>query len=415
MPVARLYRRAQSVHPELPKYLVAVALMAVCGGIFENTYNNYLNWAFHISPQTRGNLEFVREFPGLLNVLFIAALAAFPETRVAALGALITGVGMAGFGLRGESWRPMLLFTLFWGAGSHILMPIRSSLTMGFGGETKRGRRLGQVGAVSIAGSILGAGVVWVVFDAFGGRGTGSARAIEKWQFDSTFYVAAAACAGAAILYSRLRDVGAQTKRPTFVFKRKYWLYYVLNVLFGARKQVFLTFGRWVLVTIFLQPPTTFAKLWIIASIIGIGFTPAVGRLIDRLGERTILMVDSIVLLLVCAGYAGAKHLGLGGSATLVLVCACFVVDQLFFAVGMARDTYMAKIADSPEDLVASLSVGVTINHLVAMSVPSLGGMLWEAHGFESVFVAAAGVALLMMAFSSMVRVPRSVDLVESA
>jgi MFS family permease len=390
--------------------------MAVSSGIFENTYNNYLASAFHISPETRGNLEFIREFPGLLNVVFIAVLAALPETRVAAFGATITAVGMAGFGFRGESWRLMLLFTLFWGAGSHILMPIRSSLSMSFGGETKRGRRLGQVGAVSILGSIVGAALVWLVFGSVrsGHSAAGSAPSIEMWRFDLAFYLAAAACIAAAAVYSRLRSVGSQTKRPTFVFRTKYWLYYVLNVLFGARKQVFLTFGRWVLVTVFGQSPSTFAKLWIIGSVIGLWFTQAVGRLVDRLGERTILIVDSFVLLLVCAGYAVAQHLGLSASWALIVVCTCFVVDQLFFAVGMARDTYMSKISETPEDLTASLSVGVTINHLVAMSVPSLGGRLWEAYGYEWVFVAAGGLALLMMLFASMVRVPKSVDLSET-
>lgn len=403
------------MHPELPKFLAAVALVAVCGGIFQNTYNNYLDSVFHISAQTRGNLEFVREFPGLLNVLFIAALAAFPETRVAAVGALITAVGMVGFGIRGESWRLMLLSTLFWGAGSHILMPIRNSLAMSFGGETKRGRRLGQVAAVRIAGSIVGAALVWLVFEALGPRhaAAGSAATIEKWQFDATFYIAAAACVAAAVFYSRLRGVGSYAKRPAFVFRGKYWLYYVLNVLFGARKQVFLTFGRWVLVTVFAQPPSTFAKLWIIGAVIGIGFTQAVGRLVDRVGERTILIADSLVLLLVCLGYAKAEHLGLSPSWALVLVCACFVVDHLFFPVGMARDTYMSKIAETPDDLTASLSVGVTINHVVAMSVPALGGRMWMLYGYESVFLAAGGVALLMMLFASMVRVPKSVDLVD--
>jgi hypothetical protein len=423
--ILRAYERARRIHPEFPKYLAALTLMAVCGGVFENTYNNYLHEQFHISPEARGKLELVREFPGLMNAVLMAGLAFLPETRVAALAAVVTAVGVAGFGVRGDMWGLMLVWTVLWGIGSHLLMPIQSSLTMELGGQTQRGKRLGQVGAVSVVGSIVGAAVVWLVFSlgssaphaAAGAQmAEGEAgRTIAQWQFDSTFYFAAVACVAAAWFFLKLRSVGAHSKRPSLVLKKRYWLYYVLNVLFGARKQVFLTFGRWVLVVVFLEPPSTFAKVWIVASIIGIFFNPAVGKLIDRLGERKVLFIDSFVLVVVCFGYGAAEHLGLSHEGARVVVLTAFVVDQLFFAVGMARETYMSKIAETKEDLTASLSLGVTINHIIAATVPTFGGMLWEAYHYESVFMAAGGVAVLMMVFSNFVRVPRSTELREAA
>ncbi len=417
MLLKRLHGRIAAVHPEFPKYLMALALMGVCSGVFETTYNNWLYAQFLVSPTTRGNLEFIREFPGLINAALMGALAFLPETRVAALSAIVTAVGMVGLGLKGDNWWLMLLFTIFWGIGSHLIMPLRSSLTMEMGGQTQRGKRLGQVGAVQIIGSIGGAVIVWLIF----GRGSeqptieGQMGLVQEWQFDFSFYIAAAACVAAAFFFNALRAVGSHSKRPSFVLKGKYWLYYVLNVLFGARKQVFLTFGRWVLVTVFSQKPTTFAVLSIVGSVVGIWFTPWVGKLIDRLGERTILIVDSFMLILVCAAYAGAEHLGLPKQTALHIVYVSFVVDHLLFAVGMARDTYMSKIAETKDDLTASLSVGVSINHLIAMVVPTLGGLLWTAFGYEWVFIAAAAMALLMTLFSSMIKVPKSVDLVETA
>jgi hypothetical protein len=238
--------------------------------------------------------------------------------------------------------------------------------------------------------------------------GTSPGSHLTIQQYNTTFYVAAGACLLAAIFYGRLRNVGSVTERQGFVVRREYWLYYVLNVLYGARKQVFLTFGRWVLVTIYFQTPTTLAFLWIISAAIGILFTPTLGYIIDRLGERKVLVLDSFVLMLVCLGYAGAKHLGLSNSGALVVASAFYVLDQLFFSVGIARDTYMSKIAKSEKDLTASLSMGVSINHLVAMSVPSLGGLLWVRTSYEYVFVAAGGVAVLLTIFSSMVRIPKS-------
>jgi len=413
----RIYGRIAAVHPELPKYLLALALMGICSGIFENTYNNWLYAQFQVSPTTRGHLEFVREFPGLITAPLMGAFSFLPETTVAALSALVTAVGMAGLALKGDVWWLMLVFTVLWGIGTHLIMPLNSSLTMELGGQTQRGKRLGQVGAVSIAGAITGAAVVWLVFSNGGPRPEpgGAMAVVESWRFDFAFLLAAAVCVGAALCFRALKAVGAHSKRPTLVLKGKYWLYYVLNILFGARKQVFLTFGRWVLVTIFSQSPTTFAKLSIAASLIGIWFTPLAGRLIDRLGERTVLMVDSFVLMVVCLAYGGAEHIGLPRESALYVVYCAYVIDQLFFAVGMARDTYMSKIAETKEDLTASLSVGVSINHVVAMTVPTLGGLLWTAYGYETVFMVAAAMALLMTLFASMIRVPKSVDLAEPA
>lgn len=415
MALSRLQARLRAVHPELPTYLLAIALMSVCSGIFENTYNNYLYGQFRIPATTRGNLEFVREFPGLINAPLMGALSSLPETHVAGLAAWVTALGMAGLGILGQNWWIMLLCTIFWGIGSHLIMPLRSSMTMSLGGETKRGRRLGQVGAVGIVGSILGAGIVWLVFQSFGRgqRAEGMMRPVDEWQYDLTFYLAAAACAGAGVAFHLLRKVGSRTRRPTFVIKRKYWLYYVLNVLFGARKQVFLTFGRWVLVTVFNQQPATFAKLSILGSLLGIPFNTMLGRMLDRFGERAVITANSLALLLVCVGYGSAKHLGLSDFWALMLVYATYLTDQVVFAMEMARDTYMAKIAETPDDLTASLSVGISINHIVAMSVPSLGGMLWAAYGYETVFMAAAGVAVLMAVFSSRVRVPGAAELAE--
>jgi MFS family permease len=416
--IKRLHRRLQKVHPGLPVYLAAMALMAVCGGIAENTYNNYLYSEFHLLPTTRGNLELIREFPGLLSAVMVGGLIFLSETRIAAVAAVITAVGVAGLGAWGANWWLMLMWTLLWSAGSHLLMPVSSSLTMGFGGEDQRGKRLGQVGAISTVGSIAGAAVVWGVFGHTGvpkepALALGSAP--EQWRFSLTFYLAAAACVAAAFMFARLRNMGIHGERPRMSFKRKYWLYYVLNILWGARKQVFLTFGRWVLVTVFQQPPTAFAKLWIVASVLGVGFNPLVGRLVDRVGERALLVADAALTVLVCLGYAAAKHLGLSDSMALVIVFICFIGDQTIMALGMARDTYLSKISDSKEDLSANLSLGVSINHVISMSVPALGGLLWKAHGYEIVFLVAAGLAAVQGVFAALVRVPQRIPVPEAS
>ena len=406
----RTYRRLREVHPELPKYLAAVALMAVGGGIIDSVYNNYLNSQFHLTAQARGNLEFIREFPGLMIAVLMLGLAMLKETRIAFLSAITMAVGMIGFALVGTVWWPMLVCTLLWGIGSHLMMPVGSSLTMSLGSASTRGRRLGQVAAVSTIGTVVGGFIVWGVFGTLPTRtpaaGAHVNHQISNGQYNTTFYIAAAACMLAAIFYGLLRKVGSSKARQGFVVRKEYWLYYVLNVLYGARKQIFLTFGRWVLVTVYMQSPTTFAILTIVSNGMGIIFQPTLGHIIDWMGERKVLVLDSFMLMLVCLGYGSAKHLGLSDAGALILASVFCVLDQMFFAVSMARDTYVSKIARSDKDLTASLSMGVSINHIVAMTVPSLGGMLWDRCGYEWVFVAGGGVAILMTIFSNMVKVP---------
>jgi predicted MFS family arabinose efflux permease len=192
--------------------------------------------------------------------------------------------------------------------------------------------------------------------------------------------------------------------RPRLVVRRQYRLYYVLSTLFGARKQVFLTFAPFVLIRIYHQPVETFAKLGMIAALIGLFFRPALGRLIDRLGERTILMADAVVSLIITFSYGFADRWGLG-SFTVYVLYACWIVDSVTFAVGMARTTYLNRILVEKSDLTPTLSLGVSINHAVSMIVPTIGGLVWDSPGlgYRIVFLGAALVAASTLASSSLV------------
>ena len=201
----------------------------------------------------------------------------------------------------------------------------------------------------------------------------------------------------------------ASGPRAKLVFNWRYRVFYALAVLFGARKQIFITFAPWVLITVFHRGPSTFAALAMAAAFIGIFFQPLIGKVIDRFGERVVLMSDGVLLVAVCMGYGFAHRIGTGG-LVLAIVFTCFVLDHLLFAVGMARTTYVSKIAEKKEDLTATLSLGVTLDHAVSMSIPMLGGVTWMTFGFEYVFVGAAALALLSTVTASFVRLPKVPD-----
>ncbi|HRU04931.1 MAG TPA: MFS transporter, partial [Candidatus Brocadiia bacterium] len=368
-------------------FFVGVALLGMAGGMFETTFNNFIADTFHLTPDERGFLEFPRELPGFLTAVLAGALFFLPETGIGAAAAAAVSVGMVGLAAWGSRWAPMLVFLTLWSAGAHLMMPVRSSLSMELASKGQKGRRLGQAQGASIAASIAGCAVVWAATKALPGN------------YALIMILGAVPALVAALAFWRMKMPGARLKRAKFVWRRQYWLYYVLAFLFGARKQIFITFGPWVLVKVFNQQADVFAKLWMAAAVLGTVFQPALGRAIDRFGERTVLVADSMFILLICVGYGFADRMGHQGLALWTLY-ACFVADQLLFGVNMARDTYLAKIALRHEDVRPSLSLGVTINHAVSMTVPYFGGLLWVGYGHWAVFAAAAGVAAMMFVFS---------------
>jgi hypothetical protein len=377
----------------LSLFVVAIVLTGAAGGLYETIFNNYLNDAFAISAVTRGRLEFPRELPGFLTALFAGLLFFVPEAWIGAVAALAVAAGMFGMAIWGMHWGPMVGFMVLWSCGAHLSMPVRSSLGLAMATRQSTGRRLGQIAGAGTASALIGCGLVWLIFRASPGA------------YRLAFAVGGVLAAAGAVAYALMRMPDAHLRRPQFVWRREYHLYYVLAVLFGARKQIFITFGPWVLVRVFNQPPEVFAVLGIAGALAGMVFQPWLGVAIDRFGERRVLMADAVCILAVCLGYGFADRLPTPRLA-LWLLYACYVGDMLLFGVNMARATYLSKIAVRREDIAPSLGLEVTVNHIVSMSVPTLGGLAWARWGHASVFLGAGGVALLMLLCTSRIRLP---------
>jgi len=388
-------------NPQLVAFLLAVFALGIGNGIFQTTYNNYLDDVFHISATARGALEFPRELPGFLVALLAGALFFLVENRVAALASIFTGVGMVGLGLTdmASGWNQMLLFTVIWSVGQHVEMPMRSAIAMQLGSSKQHGRRLGQASAARVGANVLGAGAVWLVIAGVG------------HNYLLIFTIGGIVSVLGGVFYLRMKAQKQEHPRGKLVVKRKYTLYYILCALFGARKQVFITFAPWVLVTVYGEPASTFAKLWIVSSVIGVFFQQGLGDLIDTWGERRVLMADGAMLVLICLGYAFANDIGLPEGWPVWVLYGCYIIDQLLFGVENARSSYLAKIAEGPADVSPSLSMGITLNHAISMLVPFIGGkFLWDVYGYESVFMAAAGLSILTIIAASRVRTPEISD-----
>jgi len=358
------------------------------------TLNNYLAEVHQLDAVARGWLELPRELPGFL-IMFItgALLTLFRETQMAAVAMLLTALGALGLGYLASTHAVLVIFIIIWSAGDHIIFAVEGPIGLKLAADGKEGRRLGQFGGARNLGTILGVGSVFILARTFGDR-------------FSLFYLIAAGCALiAGVLYARLRVGRGDARSRRLVFKKKYGLFYAISALFGVRKQIFLVFGAWVLVEIHGVPVSTMALLYFIAATLGVIMRPLLGEVIDWLGERTVLAVDEFLLLGVCLTYAFAGDL-LSGRAVLFALYAAYILDITLFALRIARTTYLKKIADDPADITPTISMGITIDHAVAMTLPILSGYIWEAYGFQWVFILAGAFAVIGFFVCLQIRTP---------
>ena len=145
----------------------------------------------------------------------------------------------------------------------------------------------------------------------------------------------------------------------------------------------------------------------LIGGLIGILFQPLLGQAIDRFGERVVLTSEAVILIIICFGYGFAKSIFPENIAFLI-VCGCYLIDQMIFSVGMARATYMQKIARQPDHVQSTLTAGVTIDHIFSISAAILGGIIWNLYGFQYVFLFGALLAGINFFVAGRVRVPTS-------
>jgi len=393
MRVGMKEERAGGIPRELRLFVLASLAMGMAYSIVDSTFNNFLADRFALGGFQRSFLEFPRELPGLLTAFVSAFFWFLCSRRLGALAMVFGAVGALLMGFASPVYGLMIFWLFFYSLGQHLFLPLSSAIGMELADEGKAGRRLGQLNAVRNVAAILGSFLVFAGFKFLG------------FTFHHTFALAAAAFALAALLLFLMKP--EETQAPSLHLKLHggYGLYYLLSVLYGSRKQLFLTFAPWVLVTVFHQPTQTIATLLTLGGIVGIVFQPLLGWAIDRLGERPVLVSEAVLLVFVCAGYGFAKFLFDERTAFLV-ACGCFLLDQMLMSVNMARSTYIKKIAREPAHIQPALTLSVSIDHVFSIAVALLGGLVWQVFGFQYVFLMGAGIAFLNFLAALRVRVP---------
>jgi len=377
-------------------FIFGFAIFAIGMGsnIFESTFNNFLDERFMISPFQRSFLEFPRELPGFLVVFVSAGMAFLCSRRLSAATMLLSVVGILLIGFMAPSYAVMTIWLFVYSLGQHVFFPLSATIGMELAREGQTGKRLGQLNAVTNAAKIGGSLLVVVGFRYL------------NFDFEHAFVIAAVGFGIASILFFSMKTVTPKPGKTFLRLHKEYRLYYGLITISGARKQLFITFAPWVLVTVFNQPTQIIASLLLIGGVIGILFQPILGQAIDRFGERFVLTSEAVILVFICFGYGFAKSV-FSENIAFYIVCGCYLLDQMVFSVGIARATYMKKIAKEPDHVQSTLTAGVTIDHIFSISAALVGGVIWNTWGFQYVFLFGAFLAVTNFFVASRVRVPK--------
>ena len=379
-------RNALVADREFTLLVLAGFVAGVAGGINASIFNNFLNDVYHLSEVARGVVEIPRELPGLLLMFIFAGLSFLGSTRLAALSMLFSAAGMAGLGLLSPGFGAMLVWMVILNLGTHIFMPLVPGIGMNLSKRENYGARLALYNAYSLAATIIGYIIVWLGFGFL------------NLSFSAAFSAAAVCYFLAAAILFRMKPQKPDVKRR-FVFRKKYSLFYALSIVNGARKQIFLTFAPWVLIKVYGLDTPYFAVFGLIIAALSIGTRTVVGKAIDRLGERAVLSAEAVLLIILCMGYAFSADIFPVGIAVAV-TAGCYILDNSVTAVEMARSTYVRKIADDANEVIPTLSTGVSLDHAVSMTIPIFGGLLWETLGYQIVFVCASLIAVTNLALS---------------
>ncbi len=378
----KLLKQLFSTPRELKIFIFASFSMGMGYSIFDSIFNNYLKDKYDTTPWQRSFLEFPRELPGFLVVFVTAALWILCSRRLGALSMLLSFIGVLLIGFAAPTYTIMVLFLFVYSMGQHLFMPIAQTIGMELAEEGQTGRRLGQLNSIRNVATIIGSFLVFITFKYL------------HFEYTQAFVMVALFLGIATMMMYAMKPEENLERRSFLKLKKEYKLYYLLNILSGSRKQLFITFGPWVIVTIFKQPTQTLATLLTIGGIIGVFFQPILGKLIDRKGERFVLATESVLLVFVSLGYGFSKFI-LPEYSAFIAICVFYLLDQMLFSVGMARSMYMRKIALFPGDVQPTLAAGVTIDHIFSILIALLGGFIWNQFGFQYVFLMGVVIATI--------------------
>ncbi len=365
-------------------------LMAIASPLAFNVWaallNNFVIEAAGFTGVEIGWLHTVREIPGFLAVGVIAIIIFVREQMFGVIALAVLGLGTAV-----TAWFPsfggLLTLTMISSLGYHYFETVNQSLQLQWLPKARAPQMLGWIVAAGSAASLVSYGLLVLTWKTLG------------LSYNFVYMSAGGLCAAIALFcffaYPQFEAPEPQVSR--MVIKRRYWLYYALQFISGARRQVFVVFAAFMMVEKFGFEVHEVTGLFLANFVANMIFAPLMGSAVARWGERNALVIEYSGLIAVFLAYGGVYFFGWG----VVVAGALYILDHLFFALAIAMKTYFQKIAD-PEDIAPTAAVSFTINHIAAVFLPALLGYIWIVSP-GGVFLMAAGMAATSLMLALMI------------
>jgi predicted MFS family arabinose efflux permease len=365
--------------PESLLFLMAFA-MPIAFATWSALLNNFVIEVAGFSGVEIGWLHTVREIPGLLAIGVIALILVLRE-QVLGLGCLL----LLGLSTAVTAWFPsfggMLMVTLLSSIGFHYFETVNQSLQLQWVEKDRAPQVLGWIVGVGSGASLLSYGAIVLLWEPLGR------------SYDAVYLVSGGITAAIAVfcLLAYPQFDGPHVQHRHIVLRRRYWLYYALQFMAGARRQIFVVFAGFMMVERFGMKVSEMTMLLLVNYVLQMVAAPMMGRALGQFGERRVMAFEYVGLTLVFLAYGGLYWFGWG----LVIAGGLYVLDQMFFALSFALKTYFQKIAD-PADIAPTQAVAFTINHIAAVFLPASLGYMW-AKAPDYVFLLGAGMALVAL------------------
>ncbi|MED5504801.1 MAG: MFS transporter [Pseudomonadota bacterium] len=339
--------------------------------------NNFVIEKANFDGADIGLLQSVREIPGFLAFTVVFVLLFIREQRfmLVSLAMLTLGTAITGFF---PSLFGLLFTTLLMSTGFHYFETLKQSLSLQWLSKEEAPEMLGKFISVGALASLFTYGAIWLLLEQL------------KLEF-KTVYLLAGGIGFVLIMIMAFAFPEFKTEVPQnkkLVLRKRYWLYYALTFMSGARRQIFTVFAGFLMVEKFGYSAADITLLFLINYLFNFIFAKRIGRFIGVVGERKALMFEYVGLIFVFVGY--------GLVQTAEWAAALYVVDHLFFALALAIKTYFQKIAD-PADMASTAGVAFTINHIAAVVIPVTFGVIWLVSPSSVFYIGAAMAAVSLL------------------
>ncbi len=338
------------------RFLMVLTISSTIGlQAWRTLFDNFAVRVVGLDGNHIGMIQSVREIPGFLVLLTIFVIMLIKEYRLAALSILVLGIGVA---LTGQfsSYAGLIFTTIIMSFGFHYYEATNQSLTLQYFDKQTSPWVFGKLRSLAAAANIIIGIIIYFIAPIL--------NFVQIYLLIGGLIIAA----GFWGFFQNPVDRNIVPQHKKMIFRKKYWLFYFLTFLAGARRQIFIAFAVFLLVKKFQFTVQEVTILFVINNVANYFFSPLIGKSIIRFGERKVLSLEYFSLVFIFLAYATVE------SKTLVAIL--YILDHIFFNFSIAIRTYFQKVGD-PRDIASSIAVGFTINHIAAVVLPALGGLLW--------------------------------------